>query len=109
VTQESLAAPSATLVATSQTLTSGLRRVIWRHMPAIGFSQGLPGAPTHPMSALQRTPSFTCCQPANGGCQIKDLGRLFTVRTPVSPSRFGAKMASNSQDDVFRPKDRTAM
>jgi hypothetical protein len=40
VTQDSLVVRPATPVAGFQTLTSGLRRVIWSHMPTIGFSRG---------------------------------------------------------------------
>jgi hypothetical protein len=37
VTQDSLVTPSATRVAGFQTATSGLRRVIWKHAPTVGF------------------------------------------------------------------------
>jgi hypothetical protein len=37
VTQDSLVARPATGVAGFQTVTSGLRRVIWRHVATIGF------------------------------------------------------------------------
>jgi hypothetical protein len=42
VTQDSFAAPSATGMASFQTLTCGLRRVTWRHALTIGFSRDLP-------------------------------------------------------------------